>query len=185
VWSAAVAAGCLALAVVGVTAREPGRAGTSPPSPQADGTAGIDIPRLLPGTRSDVFGTIQGDALTSTNAALPDAMVRLRDARAGRIASTQVTDRSGRFAFQSLEPGSYVVEIIAQDGVSVLAASEVLNVGGGELKTVVVKLPFQASPLARLIGPSLLSASIVTAQAASAGVLAFQASGAATCEVLQ
>jgi hypothetical protein len=185
VWSAAVAAGCFALAVAGVTAREPGWAGASRHWQQSDGTGVIDAPRLLPGTRSDVFGEIQGKALTSTNAALPDAVVRLRDARRGQIVGTQVTDQSGQFAFGSLEPGGYVAEIIAQDGVSVLAASEVLYVAAGERVTAVVKLPLQASPLARLIGPSLLSASIVTAQAASAGVLAFQASGAATCEVLQ
>jgi hypothetical protein len=182
--SAAVAAGWLALAVAGVTAREPGRAGATPRL-QADGTAPTDTARLLPGTRSDAFSEIQGKALTSTNAALPDAVVRLRDARGGQIVGTQVTDQSGQFAFAPVEPGSYVAEIIAQDGVAVLAASDVLYVAAGERVTTVVKLPFQASPLARLIGPSLLSASIVAAQAASAGILAFQASGAATCEVVQ
>src|SRR5712692_3800844 len=55
--------------------------------------------RLLPGTRGNIFTTIQGNALNSTNGALPNSPVRLRDARFGRVIDSQLTDRSGMFSF--------------------------------------------------------------------------------------
>jgi hypothetical protein len=147
--------------------------------------ARVDTPRILPGTRSNVFSAIQGNALSSTNAALTDALIRLRDARAGQIVGTQVTDKAGLFSFPSIDPGSYIVEIMGNDQNSVLAASQVLNIGPGEAVSAVVKLPFRIPPFAGLLGNSTPSAAAVTTQAASAGVLATQASGAPTCDNLQ
>src|SRR5438477_72371 len=49
--------------------------------------------KMLPGTRGNVLTTIQGNALTSTNGPLPDSVVRLRDARFGRIVDTELTHR--------------------------------------------------------------------------------------------
>jgi hypothetical protein len=158
------------LATIHVTAQQPARIATS---------------KLLPGTRPNVFGDIQGNALTSTNRALAKATVRLRDARLGQIIETQITDQSGLFAFRTVDPGSYVVEIMGQDQHSVLAASRVLNVGPGEAVGVVVKLPFKIPPNAGSLGNSKPSAAAVISQAALAGVLAAQASGAATCDTLQ
>ena len=79
-------------------------------------------PRLLPGTRPDVFSTIQGTALTSTNTFLANANVRLRDARFGQIVETQMTDQAGIFTFRTVDPGSYIVELLGQDRASVLAS---------------------------------------------------------------
>src|SRR5579872_7066251 len=64
-------------------------------------------PPLLPGTRASVFSTIQGNALSETNASLSNAVVRLRDARLGQVVDTQTTDKAGLFTFRRLEPGSY------------------------------------------------------------------------------
>ena len=80
-----------------------------------------------------------------------DVVVRLRDARFGRIVDTQLTDKSGMFAFNAVDPGTYIVEIIANDE-SVLAASQLLNVNAGEAISAVVKLPFRMPPLAGLVG---------------------------------
>ena len=179
--------GFLVVATMHVSAQQPGRAASAVPRSTIAraAPARITTPRILPGTRSNVFSAIQGNALTSTNGALANASVRLRDARAGQIIETQMTDRSGLFAFPSLEPGSYIVEIMGQDQYSVLAASQILNVGPGEAASAVVKLPFRIPPFAGILGNSTPSAAAVTSQAASAGVLATQASGAATCDNLR
>jgi hypothetical protein len=144
--------------------------GTPGPAPRA-------VSRLLPGTRPNVLATIQGNALTSTNGALPNTMVRLRDARIGRIVDSQISDRSGLFAFKAVDPGSYIVEIIGNDQ-TILAASQMLNVNAGEAISAVVKLPFRIPPFAGLLGNTTPSAAAVTAAAGTAQVLAVQATTA-------
>jgi hypothetical protein len=143
--------------------------------------AAISAPRILPGTRPDVFSTIQGNALTSSNGLLPNANVRLRDARIGQIVETQLTDQAGIFTFRAVDPGSYIVELLAPDHASVLAASQVLYLGSGEAISAIVKLPFKVPPFAGVLGSTAPSAAAVATQAAASGVLAAQISGAPTC----
>ena len=145
----------------------------------------VTVPRILPGTRPDVFSRIQGNALSSTNGALANIGVRLRDARIGQIIDRQTTDKSGLFVFRSVDPGSYIVEILGRDQASVLAASQVLNVSAGDAVSAVVKLPFGTPALAGLLGNSVPSATAVTTQAAASGVLASTVSGAGTCDTLR
>jgi hypothetical protein len=131
-------------------------------------------PRMLPGTRPNVLTTIQGNALNSINGGLPNALMRLRDARIGRIVDSQVSDESGFFAFKRVDPGSYVVEIMGNDQ-TILAASDLLNVNAGEAISVVVKLPFRIPPFAGFLGNITPSAVAVTTAAGAALVLAVQA----------
>ena len=178
--------GWLVAATMHVAAQQP--RGASAPVPQstvARAPARIAPPKMLPGTRPNVFSLIQGNALTSTDAALTDATIRLRDARIGQIVETQVTDQAGVFAFPSVDPGSYIVEIVSLDRVSVLAASQVLNVGPGEAVSAVVKLPFNTPALSGIVGGAPASANALTTQAAAAGILATQAPGTETCITLQ
>jgi hypothetical protein len=136
-------------------------------------------PSILPGTQESAFTVIQGNALSSSNGQLANSIVRLRDARLGRIVDSQVTDRSGLFAFRTVDPGSYVVELVGNDQ-TVLAASQVLNVNAGQVVSAVVRLPFRIPPFAGVFGhgageatatiPS--AAAMVTSVAADAGVLA-------------
>lgn len=142
-------------------------------------------PRILPGTRPDVFSTIQGNALSSTNGALPNIVVRLRDARIGQIVDAQVTDKAGLFTFRSVDPGSYIVEIVGQDQSSVLAASQILSVNAGDAVSAIVKLPFRIPPLAGVLGHTPQSAAAVTTQAVASGVLGTVAAGAPTCDIIQ
>ena len=175
--------GWLVLAATGVGAQQPGGAATAPRSTVvARATpARSAAPKILPGTRPGVFSTIQGNALNSTNGSLPNANVRLRNARIGHIVDTQVTDRSGIFAFRAVDPGSYIVEVVDLDRTSVLAASQILNVGPGETVSAVVKLPFRIPLFTGVLGNTTPSAALVTAEAGAAGVLALQISGAPTC----
>lgn len=140
----------------------------------------IGVP-LLPGTKRNIFTTIQGNALDSVNGALANSAIRLRDARFGRVVEATTTDRSGLFGFGTVDPGSYIVEVMGNDN-SVLAASQIINVNSGEAVTAVVKLPFRISPFAGVLGNSVPSAAAVTTEAAASGVLATTISGVPTSD---
>jgi hypothetical protein len=115
--------------------------------------------------------TIQGNALNSTNGSLPDSVVRLRDARFGRIVDTQMTDKAGLFAFKVMDPGSYVIEIVHPANSAVLAASQLINVNLGEAVSAVVKMPFRPSLISGVLGNTAPQAVAVTSSAATSGIL--------------
>jgi len=135
-----------------------------------------------------VLSSIQGNAVNGSNRALNDTLVRLRDARMGRIVETMTTDKQGMFAFRGIDPGNYVVEVMSPANNGVLASSQVLNVGAGETVSALVKLSFRIPPLAGLIGngsqttASAVStaAQAVTAAAASSNTVAETLAGAAS-----
>jgi hypothetical protein len=139
-------------------------------------------PAVRPLSRDALLGTIQGNALTSSNGQLANAAVRLRNARFGGIVDSQLTDHSGLFSFKSIDPGSYIVEMIGSDH-TVLAASQVLHVNAGEAASAVVKLPFRISPYASVLGHTTTSATAVTTEAAASSVLSVQSTGTASCDL--
>ena len=140
-------------------------------------------PTTLAETRPDVFGTIQGHALTSAGDALPKAVLRLRDIRMGSIVGLQMSDAAGAFAFMSIDPGSYVVEILGQNRSSVLAASDILTVNPSQMLLTSVQLPIRAATTGLSFSSLTSSATAIATMAASSGVLAVQVSGAPTCPV--
>jgi hypothetical protein len=161
---------CGALVLLGAVAAEaqPARTATVP--------IRTAVPRILPGTTEGAFSRIQGNALTSNEAALPDSLVRLRDARFGRIVGTQVTDKAGMFVFEKLDPGAYVVELLATDR-TVAAASDLLTTGPGDVLSAVVKLPFRPEPFGGLLGHTVQQALAVMSAAAASGVLVTNVAG--------
>jgi hypothetical protein len=177
-----VTIGALLVSTAGHLAAQSSQTATTPnvastvtrATPSGAAPAPRAVPRLLAGTRSNVLATIQGNALDSTNGPLPNTLVRLRDARLGRIIESQISDKSGLFEFKGIDPGSYIVEIMGNDQ-TILAASQMLTVNAGEAISAVVKLPFRIPPFAGLLGNTTASALAVTAAAASAQVLAVQA----------
>ena len=134
------------------------------------------LPGKAPGTGAARLTSVQGNALDSSNAALPDSQVRLRDARYGRVVDTQITDRAGLFAFGAIEPGTYVVELIGKDR-KVAAASELLGVGAGEVVSTIVKLPFRVPPFGGVFGHTVQQSLAVMSAAAASGVLATNVAG--------
>jgi hypothetical protein len=134
---------------------------------------------MFPGTRPGVLTTIRGNALDSMGGALVEVPVRLRDARSGHIIDSQATDKTGLFEFRNVDPGSYIVEVLAPDR-TVLAASQLLNVNAGEAVSAVVKLPFRIQPFAGVLGHSTQSAAAVAAAAGASQVLAVKALASAT-----
>ena len=128
--------------------------------------------RPLPGPRSNILSVIQGTALNPNNAPMPDTLVRLRDARFGRVVQTQMTDKAGMFAFKVVDPGSYIVELLGTDH-TLLAASQILNVNAGDAISAVVKLPFRVTPFAGLLNSSIApTAAMMATQAAATGIAA-------------
>jgi hypothetical protein len=177
--------GWLVAATTHVNAQQPTGSAPPPRPTTARATpARVAPPKILPGTHPHVFSSIQGNALSSANAPLNNAIIRLRDARVGRIVETQVSDQAGLFSFPTIDPGSYIVEIMGQDESSVLAASQILYVGSGEAVSAVVKLPFKI-PAFGVLGNSRSPLLAMATQAASAGVMATRPSGAETCITLQ
>jgi hypothetical protein len=135
-------------------------------------------PRLLPGTKPNVLSSIQGNALNSTNGTMPNTLMRLRDARYGRIVDTVMTDKSGVFTFNGIDPGSYVVEMMSPANEAVIAASPIINVGAGQVASAILKLPFRIPPFAGILGHTTASALAVSSAAAASGVLAESVAGA-------
>jgi hypothetical protein len=180
---------CLLLvgAIVVLTALHPA-AQTQATRPRTKAGAGVAAPvdptRLLSSPRSDLVSLIQGNALTSTNGQLPDALVRLRDARFGQILNSQVTDKLGLFEFKGVEPGTYIVEVVAVDQ-TILAASQLLSVNAGESVSAVVKLPFQVLPFAGILDSSDAALLAVSMQAATSTILSVAPVGDATCDLGQ
>jgi hypothetical protein len=142
-------------------------------------TTNVPAVRVLPGTRPNVLGVIQGNALNSTNGPLSEAILRLRDARTGRIVDTQISDRGGLFTFKGVEPGSYIVEIVTPDQ-KILAASEMLNVNAGERLSALVRLPLHAPAAAGLLGHTTPSILALAAAAGAAQILAVAATTSVT-----
>jgi hypothetical protein len=124
------------------------------------------------GARSNVLAIIQGNAVTASGSPMAETLVRLRDARFGRVIETQRTDKSGMFAFKVVDPGSYIVEILGKDQ-TVLAASQILDVNAGDTVSAIVKLPLRVIPFAGLLSSSIApSAALIASQAAATGIAA-------------
>ena len=134
------------------------------------------VRRDVPMVRTDSMCTIQGNALTATNGPLPNAPVRLRDARFGRIVARQLTDESGTFSFYNVDPGLYVVELLSDDSTT-LAASQLLSVNAGESRSTFVKLPLRLTSHTGLLGHLTSQALAVASAAAASGVLASSVTG--------
>jgi hypothetical protein len=134
------------------------------------------VPKVLPGTRESAFSKIKGNTIDSKDKALPHSRVRLRDASFGRIVDTQISDNTGLFAFRTVDPGPYVVELLGIDE-KVLAASALVNVGAGQSVSVVVQLPIGVSPYGIVLGHADPHAGAVMAAAGDSGVLATKVIG--------
>jgi hypothetical protein len=147
-----------------VTAQPPATAGTRP-------VAKSVAPRVA-GARSDALTSIQGSALDAGNDPMPGTLMRLRDARVGRVIETRLTDESGVFAFKVADPGSYIVELLGRDRTP-LATSQILTVNAGDTVWAIVKLPSRVTPFAGLLSGSIApAAAMVVTQAVATGIVA-------------
>ena len=70
--------------------------------------------RVLTEPTRSVFTAVEGSVLKSDSSKFAGALVRLREARVGRIVLTQQADEDGLFRFRPLDPGSYIVELLGR-----------------------------------------------------------------------
>ena len=139
-------------------------------TPAIRARARLTAPRPI-AARTTSLTTIQGNALDATNGNLANVVVRLRDARFGRIVDTELTDKSGLFTFRTLDPGSYIVELIGNES-TVLAASQILNVEAGEIVSAIVQLPLLTPVIAAAGSSTMATAAAIVTEAAATGVVA-------------
>jgi hypothetical protein len=84
-------------------------------------------------------GAVTGIAWNADNSPVPNALIRLRDLATGRIVLGVQADVAGRFGFDPVPAGSYVVELVDQAG-TVRAVGQMFSVGSGETVATFVQL---------------------------------------------
>lgn len=142
-----------------------------PPATASTRPAAKSVAPQVAGARSDVLTVIQGSALNAANDPMPGTLMRLRDARVGRVIETRLTDESGMFAFKVADPGSYIVELLGRDRTP-LATSRILTVNAGDTVSAVVKMPSRETPFASLLSSFIApAAAMVMTQAAATGIV--------------
>jgi len=138
------------------------------PAAGRQGTAIADVrPAAKAAVRTSALATIQVNAVSSINQPLGNSLVRVRDAKIGRIVSSSLTDKMGACSFKGLDPGNYVAEIVGTDQTQ-LAATNLISVNAGDSVSAVVKLPFKPTMIGSLLGNRLSPA---TAYGTAAGSL--------------
>jgi hypothetical protein len=82
-------------------------------------------------------GTLSGVAQSADKAPLPNYRVHVRNANTGTLAGQTLSNQAGQFTFTSLQPASYVVELVDAAG-KVVGLSPSLTVAAGSTVTVTV-----------------------------------------------
>ncbi len=118
-------------------------------------------------------GTVVGVAWKGDVTPFPDARIRLRDVENGRGAGLATSDREGRFRFNRVSPGAYVVELLANDD-KVLAVGDLFSVTAGNQSVTLVRLSSKAPWSGGFWGNA---AAAVIAAASTLGVTASGSSG--------
>jgi hypothetical protein len=131
--------------------------------------AGTRGPRTPAGTASVARSTsVRGVVWNADNTPLPNAKVRLRNLHTGRVDAAATANENGQFTFDSLEGGSYVIELVGDDG-KVIALGQSFRIEPGETIATFVRLGARQPRLAGLF--SNAAAAVISA-ASSAGVTA-------------
>jgi hypothetical protein len=130
------------------------------------GASGPGAPaRTAPVARST---SVHGVVWNADNTPFPNSKVRLRNLQTGRADATATANEEGRFTFENLESGSYVIELVGDDG-RVIALGQSFRIEPGETVATFVRLGVRQPRLAGLF--SNAAAAVISA-ASSAGVTA-------------
>ena len=116
------------------------------------------------------FNALVGVAQTSLNIPIPYARLVVRNIQTGKIEARATANDVGRFSFLDLDPSVYVVELLGPAG-SVVAASQVIPMGRGDVRQTTVRTIAAAPDVAATFGNRLTGTlDETTAVAASNGV---------------
>ena len=112
--------------------------------------------------------SILGTAWNADNSPLKQANLRLRDVVSGKPLATVKTNEAGQFAFENIEPGSYVVELLDEAG-KIRTVGHVFTIAPGETVATFVRLGTKVPWMSAFFSNT---ASAVAATAASQGITA-------------
>jgi hypothetical protein len=128
---------------------------------------------LQPAVAASTVGVVLGTAWKGDTLPYPQARIRLRNVETGRSAARTISDADGRFRFDRVEPGAYVVELLSNED-RVLAVGDLFGVSAGGQATTYVRLSSRAPWAAGFFGNAAAAA---IAAASAIGVTAVGSSG--------
>ena len=111
---------------------------------------------------------VLGSAWNADKTPIAGASVRLRNVLTGKIEAATKADETGQFTFETVERGTYVVELITDSG-RVRAVGNVFTIAPGETVATFVRLEPKENWVAGIFSSS---AANVSAAAAAAGIAA-------------
>src|SRR5262245_866363 len=112
--------------------------------------------------------TILVSAWTAQNKPIKQAHVRLRNVISGHLEATAITGDDGQLAFDDIEGGSYLVELVNDAG-RILVVGNVFTIAPGETVATFVRLGGKVPWFSSFFGSTLTA---VTATAATGGIAA-------------
>jgi hypothetical protein len=122
---------------------------------------------------SVTVGLVIGSAWQADAQPYPLARIRLRDVETGRPAARTIADGDGRFRFEGVDPGAYVVELLSLED-KVLAVGDLFGVLAGGQATTLVRMSAKAPWFAGFFGNAAAAA---IAAASTLGVTAVGSNG--------
>ena len=118
-------------------------------------------------------GSVIGTAWKGDTTPYPQARIRLRNVETGRAVARTVSDGDGRFRFERVDPGAFVVELASNED-KVLAIGDLFSVSAGGQATTLVRLSSKAPWVAGFFGNAAAAA---IAAASTLGVTAVGSNG--------
>ena len=109
-----------------------------------------------------------GAALKMDNTPIPGARVQLRNVVSGKVEATAVANQTGQFTFTNIEGGTYVVELIGENG-KIATVGHAFVIAHGETVATFVRLGTKVPWFTGFFGNA---ASAAVSAAASQGITA-------------
>lgn len=137
--------------------------------PRADGLPPARSPaRVGAATGSGGLTSVLGSAWKVDNTPIPGARVQLRNLVSGKVEATTVADQAGQFTFSHIEGGTYVVELLGENG-KIATVGHAFVIAPGETVATFVRLGTKVPWFTGFFGNA---ASAVASTAASQGITA-------------
>ena len=85
-------------------------------------------------------GVVRGVVWNGDNSPIANAKVRLRNIETGRVVSATQTSADGQFLLAEIAKGSYLAELVSDNG-KVLAVGSAFRIAPGETVSTIIRLP--------------------------------------------